>query len=278
MLIAQITDTHIAGWDKKTYGIAPMVENLSQCVEHINQLSPGPDVVLVTGDITSSGNVEEFEQAASLLNKLKSPYYVIPGNHDNKANLLSTFAGIACFSTSISNDPQQEFINYVINDYDLRLIAMDSTIINEAGGEICETRATWLNDRLAEDKQKPTIIFMHHPPLKLSVRESNCDGFIGADRLGKIIAKNSNIERILCGHVHLPTFARWQGTVVSTAPSIGMSLVLDLKIEQPSQFVLEEPAYQLHHWTPEDNLISHTIRVKTINKSYLFQNCDNTDE
>ena len=277
MIIAQISDTHIAGWGKKTYGIAPMVENLSQCIAHINQLNPEPDVVVVTGDITSSGTVEEFEQAASLLNKLNAPCYAIPGNHDNKANFLSAFAGVTCFSTNLGNDPQQEFINYVINDYDLRLIAMDSTIINKAGGEICAMRASWLNDRLAEDRQKPTIIFMHHPPLKLSVRETDCDGFIGTDRLGKIIEKYANIERILCGHVHLPTFSRWHGTIVSTAPSMGMRLVLDLKMEQPSQFVLEEPAYQLHHWTAENNLITHSISVKTINKNYRFESYANED-
>ncbi|MCK5661956.1 MAG: phosphodiesterase [Thiotrichaceae bacterium] len=271
MLIVQITDTHLAGWDEMTYGVAPMDQNLSLCIDHINQLSPEPDLILVTGDIVSSGRKEEYEQVVSLLNKFNAPYFVIPGNHDNKLNFIEAFSGTACYSIKDSSNSEKEFINYVINDYDLRLIGVDSTVLNGPGGEICETRAIWLNDRLAEDTKKPTVIFMHHPPVKLGVRESNIDGFIGSERLGAIIENYSNIERILCGHIHLPTFVRWHGTIVSTAPSMGMPLVLDLTMEQTSRFLLDSPAYQLHHWTAENNLVSHTISVKQENKSYSFE-------
>jgi 3',5'-cyclic AMP phosphodiesterase CpdA len=269
MLIVQISDTHIAGWNKKAYGIAPVARNLSDCVEHINQLIPKPDLVLVTGDITNAGLKEEFEQAASLLNKLDAPYYVIPGNHDDRSNLLSVFGGIACPLTGFYKN--QGFINYVIDDFDIRLIAMDSTVIDEPGGEICEIRSAWLDKRLEEELEKPTILFMHHPPVKLGVIESNVDGFIGSERLGAIVGKYTNIERILCGHIHLPAFVRWHGTIVSTAPSMGMQLDLDITMEHPSRFHLEPPAYQLHHWTADNNLVSHTVNVKTIEKTYPFE-------
>jgi 3',5'-cyclic AMP phosphodiesterase CpdA len=53
MLIAHISDFHIAGWNKKAYGIAPTAENLALCV----QLIPKPDLVIVTGDIAYSGHL-----------------------------------------------------------------------------------------------------------------------------------------------------------------------------------------------------------------------------
>ena len=268
MLIAQISDLHIVGQGKKTYGIAPMGENLSLCVEHINQLSPRPDLVLVTGDITDSGLEEEFQHARDLLDELKIPYYVIPGNHDERTSLLSTFNQATC--PTITGSEGQNFVNYVIDDFEIRLIALDSTVPGEAGGEFCDLRADWLDQRLSENTEKPTLIFMHHPPVKLGVIETDIDGFVGADELGKIVKKYDNIEGILCGHVHLPTFTRWQGTVVSTAPSIGMRLLLDLTLEQPSQFLLEKPAYQLHYWTAENNLITHLLEVTT-SYSYLFE-------
>ena len=89
MLIAQISDTHIPRKGTKTYEIAPMAENLAQCVDHINQHNPKPDVVLVTGDITHSGQSEEFTHAAEFLNPFKMPFYVIPGNHDDRDLLRS---------------------------------------------------------------------------------------------------------------------------------------------------------------------------------------------
>lgn len=272
MLIAQLSDTHIAGWGKKAYGIAPSAENLARCVDHINLLNPEPDLVLVTGDITSKGLMEEVERAASLLDKLRCPYYIIPGNHDDRATLWSEFGGQACPSRA------GDFLSYVIEGYDVRLLAMDSTIPGAPGGEICESRAAWLDERLSGTGHEPTIIFMHHPPLKCGVNETDIDGFIGADRLGNVIEKYTNIERIICGHIHLLVHARWRGTVVSTAPSMGMQLVLDLTLQRASEFVLEVPAYQLHYWTPEKNLITHTVHVREGAVPYLFEDYPEADE
>ena len=265
MLIAQISDTHLAGWGKKTFGIAPMAENLARCVEHINNLNPQPDVVLVTGDISNNGLKEEYERAANILNRLHYPFYVIPGNHDDRSTLMSVFDQRACPSKS------DKFLNYVIEGYDIRLITVDSTIPDAPGGEICEERATWLDERLNEAETQPTIIFMHHPPVNFGVAETDIDGFIGAERLATIVEKHANIERILCGHIHLPALVQWHGTVVSTAPSIGMRLVLDLTLELPSGFILEDPSYQLHYWSPNKHLITHTVTVRETENSYPFE-------
>jgi len=265
MLIAQISDTHLAEWGKKTFSVAPMAENLARCVEHINALKPQPALVLVTGDIANNGKLQAYQRAADILGKLRYPFYVIPGNHDDRALLRSTFGNQACPSES------EEFVNYVIEGYDIRLITVDSTIPDAPGGEICVARAAWLDERLSEAKTQPTIVFMHHPPLNFGVAETNLDGFIGADRLGEIIEKHSQVERILCGHIHLPALARWRGTVVSTAPSIGMRLALDLTLELPSAFILDEPGYQLHYWSPEKNLVTHTVKVRENEVLYPFE-------
>jgi len=272
MLIAQMSDTHIAGWGKKAYGIAPTAENLGLCVDHIIQINPKPELVLVTGDITNGGLQEEAERAASFLRHLQYPFFVIPGNHDDRSNLWSVFGKQACPSRV------QEFMNYVIEGYDVRLIGMDSTIPGVPGGEICRTRASWLDERLSEAEKQPTVIFMHHPPVKCGVLETDVDGFIGADSFGDVVEKYSNIERIICGHIHLQAYVRWRGTVVSTAPGMGMQLVLDLTLSRPSEFVLEAPGYQLHYWSPEGNLVSHTIYVREIDGPYLFEEYPETDE
>jgi 3',5'-cyclic AMP phosphodiesterase CpdA len=265
MLIAQISDIHIAGWEKKTYNIAPMAENLASSVDHINQLNPTPDVVIVTGDITMGGLAEEVERAAKILNRLKMPFYVVPGNHDERSSLWSVFGGNACPSMP------DGFISFVIDDYDVRLIGMDSTVLGKHGGEICEKRAAWLDARLAEETEKPTAIFMHHPPVKCGVLETDVDGFAGVDRLVAVVEKYTNIERLICGHIHLQVNVRWHGTVVSTAPSMGMELILDLTLTRESEFHLEAPGYQLHYWTPQADLVTHTVYVRDIDGPYLFE-------
>ena len=264
MLIAQISDTHIAAPGQKTYGIAPMAENLVRCVESINNLSMMPDVVLFSGDVTNDSTSAEAERAASILAALECPYYLVPGNHDDRDVLWDVFGGKACPSRSGG------FINYVVEGEALRIIALDSVSQGESGGMICDGRAAWLRDCLAQGAGQPTVIFMHHPPLKCGVPETDLDGFAGADILGEVVAQHPNIERILCGHIHLLTHARWNGTVVTTAPSMGMQLELDLTQENPSRFLLADPAYLLHHWTPDQVLITHTIQVSDPNGPHEF--------
>lgn len=272
MLIAHISDPHISGWGKKAYNIAPTAENLALCVDHINQLNPPPELVLVTGDITNGGLAEEAERAAEILNRFRYPFFIVPGNHDDRSGLWSEFGGQACPSKT------GDFINYVIEGYDIRLIGMDSTAPDAPGGEICRTRAAWLDARLAESEKKPTIIFMHHPPVKCGVLETDEDGFDGVALFGAVIERYVNIERVLCGHIHLEAHAAWRGTVVSTAPSTGMQLALDLTMTHPSAFVLEAPGYQLHYWTSEKNLVSHTIYVREVNGPYLFEKYTEAEE
>jgi len=265
MLIAQITDTHIVEKGRKTLGVAPMAQNLAKVVNHINHLQPMPDVVLLTGDVIDNGKAAELRNAATILSKFEIPFFVIPGNHDNRTNLWDEFADGACPSRS------GEFINYVIEDFDVRLIGLDSTIPDAAGGELCQSRLAWLEECLAKKPNRPTMIFMHHPPIKCGVLETDMDGFIGSQQLAAIVGKFPCIERIICGHIHLPTHASWNGTVISTAPSIGMRLGLDLTMTRESEFFLDAPGYQLHHWIGPNMMISHTQYVDDARGPFLFE-------
>jgi 3',5'-cyclic AMP phosphodiesterase CpdA len=134
MLIAQIIDLHIPRKNTKSYGIAPIGENLVLCMDRINVHLPKPHLVLVTGEINSTGQTKEFNHAANLLNWFEMPFYVIPGNHDDRDILRSTFGKQACPVES------EEKIDYVIEDSDLRLIALDSTLPGSPGGEIPKHR------------------------------------------------------------------------------------------------------------------------------------------
>ena len=268
MLIAQISDLHIPRKNTKTYGIAPMAENLVLCLDQINQHLPKPHLFLVTGDITITWQAEEFNHADNLVNRFEMPFYVIPGNHDDRDILRSTFGKQACPVESEGK------IDYVIEDSDLRLIALDSTLPGSLGGEITEAQASWLDARLNEKPTQPTMIFMHRPPIKCGVLETDVDGFIGKELLGSVISKHHHVEKIICGHIHVPINTSWNDTVISTAPSMGMQLVLDLTLKRESEFVLEAPAYHLHYWTPDKNLITHAVVAKPVDGPYLFEEQD----
>ena len=265
MLIAQLSDCHIAGPGKKAYSVAPTAENLARCVDHINRNSPSVDLVLITGDITYSGDIEEMERAARLLDRLQCPFYIVPGNHDLRSTLWTVFGGRAC------PEMNDGFFNYVVEGREIRLIALDSTVPGEPGGEICSIRAKWLDEKLGEKSRQPTLLFMHHPPVKFGVLETDEDGFAGSGLLGEVLDKYSNILRILCGHIHLASHGDWRGKIITTAPSMGLQLGLDLTLTRLSEFYLEPPGYLLHYYTPDRNLVTYTITVKDMDGPYLFE-------
>ncbi len=268
MLIAHISDTHITAPGLTAYGKVDTVENFTRCISYINKMAPRPDLVVVTGDITYSGQREEVETAGLLLSRLHMPWYVVPGNHDRRSTLSSLLdrqSGDTVFRT------YGDCFDYLIEDRELCLIGLDSSTNKAPGGKISVLQADWLGECLAANRERPTLLFLHHPPVKCGVLETDEDGFAGAKYLGEVVADFPCILRILCGHIHLASHVAWCGTVVTTAPSMGLQLYLDLTMQLPSAFMVEDPGFYLHYYTPRGNLVSHAVFVgKTDHGPYLF--------
>jgi len=260
MKIAQISDLHVVA-EGKTLGVAPMAENLEKVVAHINGL--GPDVVLVSGDISDTGSLADVERAAGILAGLDVPYYVTPGNHDVREALQQGLP------TAVLPAHESGHLSYAIDLPNLRILALDSTDPDAHNGRICAARAAWVAREL-ESSAKPTLIFMHHPPLKFAVGETDRPPLEGADLLGEVVAQHSHIERILCGHIHLFAQALWQGHLVCTAPSMGMRLNWNPNSKRASSFLVSPPAYLWHMYNDDGQMITHAFSLDDPKGPFAF--------
>ena len=72
---AFISDTHIGSPN------GGAEEDLRRTVADINRLE-GLSFVVITGDITELGTDRELPLAKRILDSLRIPYFIIPGNHD----------------------------------------------------------------------------------------------------------------------------------------------------------------------------------------------------
>jgi 3',5'-cyclic-AMP phosphodiesterase len=263
MLIAQISDLHIVPKGRMAMDRVDTAGHLARAVAHINALRPAPDLLLVTGDLVDAGKPEEYVHLRSLLASLPMPVYVIPGNHDARDALREAFAPYRYL-------PADGFLQYVIDQSPLRLIALDTLTPGAPHGELCAQRLDWLEARLGES-DKPTILFMHHPPFDCGMTEfDNARLNVGAERLAAIVQKHPHVERILCGHVHRPIQIRWAGTLVSVAPSTAHQATLDLAPDAPLMFSMEPPAVALHKWLPGTGLVTHLSYVGKYDGPYPF--------
>ena len=266
MLICQISDLHIKAPGKLSYRVVDTAGMLARCVEHILALKQRPDLIVATGDLTDFGRPEEYACLRELLAPLGIPLLLVPGNHDHRGNMVAAFPDHAYLRQA------PPFIQYAIEDLPLRILALDTVIPGEGGGELCETRLAWLAQQLDKAPVRPTLILMHHPPFKTFIGHMDDCGLAadGAAALKAIVARHPQVERILCGHLHRPIQVRWAGTLASTAPSPAHQVCLDLSADAPSQFAMEPPAYQLHQWHPDHGLVSHTAFIGDFAGPYPF--------
>jgi 3',5'-cyclic-AMP phosphodiesterase len=263
MLIAQITDTHIRPKGVLAMGRVDTAGHLARAVAHIAALRPAPDVVLITGDLVDAGMAEEYAHFKELLAPLAMPVYLIPGNHDLRDPLRAMFADHRYL-------PSGEFLQYVVDDGPVRLVALDTLAPGAPHGELCDRRLDWLAARL-DESDRPTILFMHHPPFACGMREFDKARLnVGAERLAAIVQRHPNVEGILCGHVHRPIQMRWAGTIASIAPSTAHQATLDLAPDAPLMYSMEPPAVALHQWHPGAGLVTHLSYIGDYDGPYPF--------
>jgi 3',5'-cyclic AMP phosphodiesterase CpdA len=271
MLIAQISDAHIKARGKSAYRVVDTASCLRHCIGHIIRSDPQPDVVLFTGDLTDGGTPEEFEHVRDILRPLAIPCFAIPGNHDDRAAMLTAMP------ENCWNQPGTEFIQYAIEDYPVRLVGLDTLIPNSGNGSLCDWRLGWLESTLATRPNEPTILFMHHPPFSTGIGHMDALGLLeGQERFADIVSRNRQIERIVCGHVHRPVSMLFHGTMATISPSTAHQTVLDLRVGGPDEFVLEPPGYNLHNWLPGIGLVTHQAVVGTYPGPFPYYNPDGT--
>jgi Icc protein len=264
MLIAQISDFHLKGKGELAYAVADTAAPLERAVAHVNSLQPASDVVLITGDLVDDGAPGSYALLRELLAPLRAPFFLVPGNHDQKARLRRTFQQQEFLYHTLESDGV-EYLCYTVEEFPVRLIGLDTVTPGEHGGGLDGERLSWLAKALADRPDVPTILFMHHPPFASAIGHMDKEVFRGRRELETLVARHPQIERILCGHLHRTIFRRFAGTIASACPGIGMQLCLDLREDAPSAFVLEPPAAMLHVWTSlwgDPALLSHVSLIE----------------
>jgi len=200
MVIAQFTDTHITppGEDWKSDSRSQVHDRLSRVVKRIGELKP--DLVVATGDLVDGSDLnlayDEFIRITAPL----SPYYLIPGNHDEREILRNKFKDRNWM-------PPDGPIDYEVNDTELKIVLFDTLIQGKNEGEITEEQCERFTESLARDPQKKTMIFMHHIPVSTGWRLFDGMTLKAPPAFEKAISDSENVIGTYCGHYHHQAFS-----------------------------------------------------------------------
>lgn len=263
MLIAQITDPHIKAPGKLAYRHVDTAAMLQRCVAEVLRLDPQPDLVVLTGDLVDVGRAEEYAYLKTLLAPLRQPLVVVPGNHDERGAMRDAFAGEGYL-------PASGFLQFAIDDAGpLRIVGLDTVVPNEGRGELCAERLAWLDETLARQSGRPTLLLMHHPPFVTGIGHMDAIGLSGREAFAEIVGRHSQIELVLCGHLHRNIQTTIAGRRVLSCPSPAHQVALDLRRQAPSRFRMEPPGYMLHWWN-EGRMVSHSVAIGDYDGPYPF--------
>lgn len=252
MIIAQISDTHIA---LDTPDADLRIRDFTNTVADLNALDPPPDVIVHTGDIVHNGRRDEYAQAVAILGEARVPVYVLAGNKDDRANLRAAFSAFGYLA------PDSEFIEYAIEDYSVRLIAVDTLCSGSNKGDFCPVRARHLIDMIDAETTKPIAVFTHHPPFEVPVGPDplNFETLEMMTRLREALQHSGRVIAVISGHVHRGT-AGCIGSIPATVmPSIATTL---RKGEYPAHMKMR-PVYHLHRFDPDRGITTEARIVAT---------------
>jgi Icc protein len=254
VLIAQISDCHIRDQGGSFARLVDTTETLRRVVDHLVGLDPAPDVILATGDLTDDGTASQYATLLDVLTPIADRLLPIPGNHDECPLFRGAFADV------LPGNLADDHCSYVVEDHPVRLVGLDNSIPGRHDGRFDPVRERWLDDVLAADPDRPTLVFTHFPPFETGLRFMDDAGLLDSDRLRAVIERNPQVRLLVTGHLHRPIHTTIGSTLVSTCPSTGNQIRLDLHPERGAA-VDEPPAYQLHRWDGE-RFVTHTGVVR----------------
>ncbi|TCJ17591.1 metallophosphoesterase [Flaviaesturariibacter flavus] len=174
---AFISDTHIGS----PSGLAE--EDLRRTVVDINRRSDVAFVVL-TGDITELGTNRQLALAKQILDSLRVPWYIIPGNHDTGWSESGGLGFASVFGTD-----RFHFIHNGIHF----LGCASGPYVRMSDGHVPRGHVNWLQSELKKIGAAEPVVFLNHYPLDE-----------GLDNWYEVVdlLKRKNTVLALCGHGH----------------------------------------------------------------------------
>lgn len=239
MIIAQISDTHI---DLSTPDAGQRINDFRRTVADINALDPAPDLIVHTGDIVHNGRADEYAQAAAVLDTARAPVYVLVGNKDDRTNLLATFGRNGYLPSN------SKFIDYAIEIYPVRLIAVDTLNSQSNKGDFCSERSRRLIDLISAERTKPIAVFTHHPPYLVpdGPVADNFEQPQMMERLRRVLQHSGRVIAVISGHVHRSSV----GQVGNIPATVMPSTATTLRWGQYPAHMKSLPVYHIHRYDP----------------------------
>ena len=196
--IAHISDLHCGG----VHFVPTLLE---RAIDEVNDMTP--DVVICTGDLTTFGFRQEYQQAREYLDRLQcESFVVIPGNHDSRN------VGYVHFEELFGDRSS------TLRKDGVTIVAVDSTEPDLDHGQIGRGRYPWIEEQFSGDARLKVFVMHHHLlPVPGTGRERNIV-YDAGDAIECL--QRSGVDLVLCGHKHVPYAWRLEDLFIVNAGTV----------------------------------------------------------
>lgn len=240
----QITDPHVVTPPNLVSARLDSARLLEEAVARVKADLPkiGPvDAVIVTGDISDDGSAESYALFRDLLRPLDLPYFVIPGNHDQREPMRTAFADHDYM-------PASGRLNWATSLRGLSLIGLDTLVEGQGGGILDTDTLDFLAQSLAAAGDDPVLIAIHHPPFASGIRFMDAIGLAGIEGLSEVVNASKSDIRIICGHVHSMMIGMVGRVPALSGPATCSTFDADFRPDAPVGFMTAPGGFVIHDW------------------------------
>ena len=184
-------------------------DGLEKQISYINKHRTEYDFVIITGDMSNVGLVEEFEATKKRLKKLTLPFITTVGNHDLLIDGRKIYKRVFGEDTYAFEYKNTKFILYNNNNWE-----SPNNIPN----------IPWLEDQLIKNTS-PNLIVLSHVAPNDKDRYSNDE----IEYLKSII-NFYNVNYYINGHNHNPGASTFGNAVQLTAGASSKEVILEVKV------------------------------------------------
>lgn len=217
--------------------------------ENIRQfaaVNEAADLLVLAGDLTNHGRVEEMEACLAILEHVKIPVVAVLGNHDHESDQQDKLAGMArvagvhvldgtCYEHDSVGFAGTKGFAGGFAPFELMPFG-EGAIKNFV--EIAEREATKLDYGLAQLHTARKVAITHYAPVRETVvgEPEPIFPFLGSSRLGRVIERHRP-ALALHGHAHHGSFATESASGV---PIHNVALAILKKRREAHPFVVFE--------------------------------------
>ena len=246
--IIQITDCHLVPEGERLFTLNP-ADRLRQAVADINENHADAHLCVLTGDLADDGRPQAYRLLKEILAGLRVPFRLLPGNHDDRDQLCAAFPEIEADAHG--------FLQSCHGTAAGTLLFLDTVEAGTHSGVYGAQRCQWLEAALSAAADRPTYLFMHHPPMDIGMPRLDQYRILDNQAFAEIVQRFPNIRHLFFGHVHRPIGGSWLGIPVSSLSGTNHQNALDLSEGQANIVSLDPPVYGIILIDADSTIVHH---------------------